>query len=858
MKYTLFFLFSLAHCWGCISEREPEVRPKVTVELTVRPDPMTTTTRATDETTIRDLNFYLMDKAGRTVIYRYLATTTLRFECPPGVYLMRIAANVGRSLGESADLSRYMVTYQQDYETLPMFYEQETTISCSSGGVVQLPPISVKRFVSKISYNLTVKPADMELKSVQLMSVPRTAALFAGDSPVSGNPDDYTNGLQTALTGRQAAGFYYMLPNLQGVNTSITDQKQKNADNAPDCASWLLIRATRGSKVLAYSVYLGENNTSDFNVRVNNHYTLNITLLNDNTADTRIAAYTASVYDDYENSSFGGHCVYTPDNCLYIEMINDNYDLSINGRLEIMQGDSNYFSFNRREGSNSWDFEIDDIYGFNDYYLDYCPSVYTRENSTLSYRVTLTDEYGFAQNYDFTHKLANLVTVYANTADRITADNYLYSQSENWNKGKLTRFLCYDDDLKLIAATTGNTVFDGWYDDAAYTTKLSSATTYTLKPSSRFHSIYARFRAANTPLDSQETANCYIAPKLNTGYSFNATVQGNGKTTTNIWPQQLHGASARTLWETGTLSKTVIKDVTYADGRISFTTGTAHGNAVIGLFDAAGNCIWSWHIWSVDYAPATTAQTYVSGAVFMDRNLGALTDDCMQPSSRGLYYQWGRKDPFIHPATCQDIVKRADAVYAEGFEYAVSEPRNAVAESPYDVMTVEWSIAHPTTFMNDAMYEDWEEWTSRADWHYCNHPNLWGNVTTNKNNISKISNKSIYDPCPAGWKVPSPEDFWGITGISQSMPYYVTIHYNGNRMTNIPLGGTLAENRYMSNGKGGILYTNAPYHMRWDGYTRLFYDIACTMVSVTASNPPTIGTMDYYRYAANPIRCIRE
>ena len=39
--------------------------------------------------------------------------------------------------------------------------------------------------------------------------------------------------------------------NLQGVRTSITDQKQKNADNAPPCASWLLIRATRGSKVLA-------------------------------------------------------------------------------------------------------------------------------------------------------------------------------------------------------------------------------------------------------------------------------------------------------------------------------------------------------------------------------------------------------------------------------------------------------------------------------------------------------------------------------------------------------------------------------------------------------------------------------
>ena len=37
--------------------------------------------------------------------------------------------------------------------------------------------------------------------------------------------------------------------------------------------------------MLAYSVYLGENNTSDFNVRANCHYRLNITLLNDNTAE---------------------------------------------------------------------------------------------------------------------------------------------------------------------------------------------------------------------------------------------------------------------------------------------------------------------------------------------------------------------------------------------------------------------------------------------------------------------------------------------------------------------------------------------------------------------------------------------
>lgn len=859
MKQTIFILLALALCWGCITDREPTARSKVAVELTVRSAPMTTTTRATDETTIRDLNFYLMDKAGRVVVFRYLTTTTLHFECPPGVYLMRIAANVGRSLGESADLSRYMVTYLQDYDTLPMFYEQETTISCSSGSVVQLPPINVKRFVSKISYNLTAKPADMELKSVQLLTVPSTAALFAGNGPASGNPDDYTHGPEMLLTGRQAAGSYYMLPNLQGVRTSITDQKQKNADNAPPCASWLLIRATRGSKVLAYSVYLGENNTSDFNVRANCHYRLNITLLNDNTADTRIAAYTAAVYDDFDDGNIGGYCVYDPDYSLHVDMVNENSSLAISGRLEVTQGDSDYFEFDRTDCNNSFDFEIYNPKGGNYFYLDYGPSVFTKDNSTLAYRVTLTDEYGFAQSYDFKHTMANIVYAHTSAGGSVTADRCLYTQTANEGGGKRTAALCHEDGCRLTAAATGSYAFVGWYADAAYSRLLSSSESYNYVPRDSHADIYARFRVMETPLDSKGTANCYIAPALDTRYSFDATVQGNGKNTTNIWPQQLHGVSARVLWESGTLSETVVKDAAYSNGRISFSTGAVRGNAVIGLFDAAGNCIWSWHIWSVDYDPATTAQTYSSGAVFMDRNIGALTTDCTQPSSRGLYYQWGRKDPFPHPATCQDINKRADAVYAEGFEYAVSYPRNAGTESPYDNMTVEWSIAHPTTFMSDAMYEDWEEWTSVADWLYNHHPNLWGNVTTSNNNISKVSLKSIYDPCPVGWKVPSPEDFAGIERVSQSSPYYVTIHYNGNRTTNIPTGGTFVETRFMNNGQLGRLYTNAPYNMHWGTWACRYGDISCTSIFFsTGSVPSFIGTTDYYRYAANPIRCIRE
>ena len=161
---------------------------------------------------------------------------------------------------------------------------------------------------------------------------------------------------------------------------------------------------------------------------------------------------------------------------------------------------------------------------------------------------------------------------------------------------------------------------------------------YLYTPASNDASIFPKFTANTRPLDDEGTANCYIAPELNTSYSFDAATMGNGRTTLNVTPKRLSGVSARILWETGTLSEAIVKNVRYQDGRITFTTGTTHGNAVVGLFDSRGECLWSWHIWAVDYDPAATAQTYASGAVFMDRNLGALETDYTLPASRGLHF----------------------------------------------------------------------------------------------------------------------------------------------------------------------------------------------------------------------------
>ena len=867
MKYLLFTLLSLT-VWltGCIHDKTAADAPikNVSVEVGVTARPAERITRATDEMQIKDLNVYLFGKTNTFKLHIYTQSPLLQFECPVGEYDLYIAANLHADMADlsPAELEACTIASRPAYDDLPMSAKTTVTIAASAQGkVVTLPSIQVRRCVAKIAYNIRVDNtvSDIELQSVRLMNIPRTSPLFTSAQP-SENKADYTSGFYSEIppSGNAAySGVCYVFENMQGCVPGITSQADKSILNAPENASYLLIRAVRGDKVLSYSIYLGENNTDNFDVERNTHQTFNITIRCDNEVDTRISSYTLNVYDTYADNMIGGYCTYDVMGELFVEVDGNTSPLTLRGRITASQGDTDRILVDDVSIGAGLDLELMNQPGLNEYFFYYDKPVYTSANSQIAYTVTIEDDGGYAQSYDFERRFANKLYIRVETADngkgKVNVSQALYSAAVPGTRDHIA--MCYEMGCTLGALPAAGYRFEGWYTTDGYTKRLSASTTYFYRPESTDASIFPKFTAATFPLDENGTANCYITPKLNTSYSFNATVQGNGKNTKNIWALNLNGISARMLWES---DSKVVENVLYADSRISFSTGNARGNAVIGLFDITDNCIWSWHIWSVDYDPASTAQTYVSGAVFMDRNLGAITTDCTQPASRGLYYQWGRKDPFIHPASCNSD-ERERVVYTEGFAFNVSYPRNAGTESPYDVMTVEWSIAHPTTFMSDAMYEDWEEWTSVVDWLYNHHPNLWGNVTTSNNNISKVSLKSIYDPCPVGWKVPSPEDFAGIERVSQSSPYYVTIHYNGNRTTNIPIGGTFVETRFMNNGQLGRLYTNAPYYMHWGTWACRYGDISCTsIIFSTGSVPSFIDTSDYYRYAANPIRCIRE
>jgi len=731
---------------------------QVAVELPLRTDPMTVSTRAADDGALRDVNWWLSDANGNVVQHRYQTAPTLRFEYVPGTYRLHVAANLGRDTGVVTDPGSLSATLDGDSDVLPMACDTQIDIPASASGVVQLPAVEVTRCAAKVSYRIAVRPSDMELRSVQLRSVPLAVPLFEPDAAPSNAPEDYTDGKAVALSGRQAVGDLYMLPNPQGTVPKITDQRQKNAANAPRCASYLLIRAVRGGKVLAYTVYLGENNTSDFNVRANRHYRLDITLVDDNTADTRVSAYTAAAEDTFGRTQLGGYCYHAPSNRLTVTLTGDGHAPAVRGRLDVLEGDAAAFRFDGIAGPGH-DLGSLRMGGSSRFPISYAPEIFTVGNSRLRYRVRLTDEYGFSQDYDFAYDFANFLYVHASEGVSVRAANPLYSRTETQGQGTRATLLCLEE-CRLEAVPDAGYTFDGWYADSGCTRKLSAEKAYLFRPEEKRSEIYVRCISSATPLDGRGTANCYTPTEYETWYSFDATVMGNGRATTGIAPKRLAGVAAKVLWETGTTRGAVVEQAACSNGRILFRTGTARGNALIGLFDAAGDCIWSWHIWSVDYEPSFYGQEYASGETFMRENLGAETTAVTDTRSKGLYYQWGRKDPFPFPASADRPTTEGTAVVQclPGYAFEVCSNTASATKYPASCYTIAWATAHPTVLLAAAPNPAGRNPNFYGSWCYPLDDNLWG---------AGDGKKTIYDPCPPGWKVP-PREAWDMACFSKS------------------------------------------------------------------------------------------
>ena len=228
-------------------------------------------------------------------------------------------------------------------------------------------------------------------------------------------------------------------------------------------------------------------------------------------------------------------------------------------------------------------------------------------------------------------------------------------------------------------------------------------------------------------LSASGTANSYIVSSA--GSFFFKSVKGNSSTSVGAV------ASVSVLWESfGTSTAPSVGDlvqsVSYRDGDIYFTTPSTfkEGNAVIAAKDASGKILWSWHIWLTDQPQEQ--EYYNNAGTVMDRNLGATSSTPGDVGALGLLYQWGRKDPFLGSSSISSsTVAKSTIIWPS----AVSSDSSSG--------TIAYAIANPTTFIGCN--------GSNEDWYYTG-----STSTDNTRWTTSESAKSIYDPCPSGWRVP--------------------------------------------------------------------------------------------------------
>lgn len=256
-------------------------------------------------------------------------------------------------------------------------------------------------------------------------------------------------------------------------------------------------------------------------------------------------------------------------------------------------------------------------------------------------------------------------------------------------------------------------------------------------------------------LNEKGYSNSYIVNQPNTAYKFDAKVQGNGKATTGITPASIAPKDAFIVWESSSVQNGVIKDVKLSeDGFVTFSTSSSiGGNALIAVTDGVptdefpkGTILWSWHIWSTDYDISQDVTiTNADGAnfQFMKVNLGALSV-APDASGYGLKYQWGRKDPFYF-----------DGIPSGGVETGVvSEPMYGWQANVYtpeaegeEDLSLHYSAVFPTAFFKGGYGTD-NDWYGTGTGAENRNNNLWGNPDNG------LGNKTIYDPCPVGYRVP--------------------------------------------------------------------------------------------------------
>jgi hypothetical protein len=158
----------------------------------------------------------------------------------------------------------------------------------------------------------------------------------------------------------------------------------------------------------------------------------------------------------------------------------------------------------------------------------------------------------------------------------------------------------------------------------------------------------------------------------------------------------------------------------------------------------------------------------------MDRNLGALNNEPMNLENRGLFYQWGRKDPFTPSRTpyrtngYPDINEPEDneinAEIGDGTRPWDVFVTNTAPKTSTNPGNIPYSIKYPTKHIEQFSASSLFTWyvSSVGDDLSVVKAQLWAD------------NKTIFDPCPAGYRVPGGKLYANFSNVDANNPRDVT------------------------------------------------------------------------------------
>lgn len=254
----------------------------------------------------------------------------------------------------------------------------------------------------------------------------------------------------------------------------------------------------------------------------------------------------------------------------------------------------------------------------------------------------------------------------------------------------------------------------------------------------------------------------------------------------------------------------MITEVNVQDEKIVFTIGDniAQGNALIAA-KSGSTIVWSWHIWVTDRDISATVPIKCNDGTnkiynFMQVPLGWCDSDTSSGASprqitvslnqdnsakfatavvyqagaaatsgNAPYYQWGRKDPL-----CASDGTANTTTFKKLYDIS----GGTVPYLAINSGTVGNSIKNPGAFINGNGSYDWNSTTCYDTWNAVR-GNTAPSSDTDRYNHKKVV-KSVYDPCPYGFKMPETKAFTGFTSNGENKTSSTSNYYNGSWETN--------------------------------------------------------------------------